>query len=89
MERKLLVTDGNSVPCVIPTLVSDDVINLISQEIRCFTFSLIAPLGAKENYCGHCERLSDGHQIQRFAHIYELGSRACDPGTIQLDRGNR
>lgn len=61
MERKFLVTDDHRVSGVVSALVSNNVINSISQEIRCFSFSFIAPLGAKENYCWHCERLSESY----------------------------
>jgi hypothetical protein len=33
--------------CIISTLVADDVINTITEEICCFTFSFVAPLRAE------------------------------------------
>ena len=59
MQCKFLIADNDRVAGVVATLVSNDVVDPIAEEIGGFSFTLVAPLGAEENDCWHRERLPE------------------------------
>lgn len=49
MERKLRVAMNDGMSCIVPTLVADDIVVILSNEVGYLAFPLISPLGTNEH----------------------------------------
>ena len=54
LENELLFADKDGVPGVVPALIPRHDIEAFGQQIDYFTFALVAPLGAQDDYVIHC-----------------------------------
>src|SRR5699024_8535302 len=74
LELKLLAVDDDGVPGVVSAVGFDHIINPPTEQVRCFAFALVAPLGSHDCDCWHKIHLSQGdgvlptHNIERFSH---------------------
>jgi hypothetical protein len=48
LQRGLLTTNHQGMPCIVPTLKAHHTLRMISQPINHFTLALIAPLGTDD-----------------------------------------
>ena len=53
MQHVLLIADLDGVPSIVASLIADDDVRLLSQDVNYFAFAFIAPLGADQHGCSH------------------------------------
>ena len=53
VEGERSIADDNGVPCVVPALVPNHEVDTTTEQVGCFSFALVTPLGADEHERRH------------------------------------
>ena len=57
MQRELAIANDHRVTGVVATLITHDVIDTRTEQVGCFAFTFVAPLGPYEHDCRHARLL--------------------------------